>query len=335
MLFEGAEAPGAPRRAASGERRAAARAMPEMSQNVAVSDGRLEAGAGRFRGFGALYDEVRPVPPVELGELIAGYCGARPRLVVDLGSGTGLSTRWAARWATEVVGVEPSRDMRETAERRAEARVSYVAGWSHETGLRSGAADVVLAVQALHWMEPEPTFREVGRILRRGGVFAAIDCDWPPVVGDCIAEQAWDDCRRRIRVFETRLAQGLSGSVLRAPIASSDQPATSRSGADGHGDRPLPEGVRSWSKSAHLDRMLASGEFAWGREVALASTDEGDAARFVRLLESQGDYQTVRRHGLTDAELGVDRFRRVALERLGDQRRAWRFVYRARLAFAR
>jgi SAM-dependent methyltransferase len=300
-----------------------------------MRDVRLETGAERFRGFGALYDEVRPVPPIELGELIAAYCGARPRLAVDLGSGTGLSTRWAARWATDVIGVEPSRDMRETAERRAEPGVSYVAGWSHETGLASGIADVVLAVQALHWMEPDPTFREVRRILRRGGVFAAIDSDWPPVVGDYVAEQAWDDCRRRIRVFETRLARGLGGSALRAPIASSEELAADRSAADGHGDRLLPEGVRSWSKRAHLHRMLASGEFAWGREVALLSTDEGDAARFVRLLESQGDYQTVRRHGLTDAELGVDRFRRVAFERLGDQRRAWRFVYRATLAFGR
>jgi SAM-dependent methyltransferase len=300
-----------------------------------MGDGRLEAGADRFSGFGALYDEVRPFPPIELGELIADYCGARPRLVVDLGSGTGLSSRWAARWATEVVGVEPSRDMRETAERRTASGVSYVAGWSHETGLRSGAADVVLAVQALHWMEPEPTFREVRRILRRGGVFAAIDCDWPPVVGDDIAEQAWDDCRQQIRVFETRLAEGLSGRALRAPVAPLDRKSAHRARVDGLADSLLPDGVRSWAKSGHLDRMLASGQFAWGREVAMTSSDEGDAARFIRLLESQGDYQTVRRHGLTDAEIGVDRFRRVVLERLGDQPRPWRFVYRARLAFTR
>ena len=38
-----------------------------------------------------------------------------------------------------------------------------------------------MAVQALHWMEPAPTFGEVARLLRPGGVFAALDCDWPPV----------------------------------------------------------------------------------------------------------------------------------------------------------
>ena len=299
-----------------------------------MSDRGLQAGADRFGGFGDLYDDVRPVPPVELGELIAAYCGAAPGLVVDLGSGTGLSSRWAARWASRVIGVEPSSDMRDVADRRETTGVSYAAGWSHETGIDAGAADAVLAVQALHWMEPEPTFREVARVLRPGGVFAAIDCDWPPVVGDHVAEQAWDDCRRRIQVFEARLAEGLREGALRAPVSHSDRELAGYSGIDAHRNRRLAEGVRSWSKSGHLDRMSASGLFAWCREVALASSDEGDATRFVGLLKSQGDYQTLRRHGLTDTELGVDRFERLVHDRLGRHRGPWHFVYRARLAFA-
>ena len=51
------------------------------------------------------------------------------------------------------------------------------------------------------------------------------------------------------------------------------------------------------------------------------------------LLRSQGDYQMLRRHGLTDAELGVDQLELVASERLGASPRPWWFVYRARLAF--
>lgn len=299
-----------------------------------MSDGALQAGADRFRGFGELYDDVRPVPPAELGELISAYCGATPRLVVDLGSGTGLSTRWAARWAARVIGVEPSDDMRLTAERHEAPGTSYVRGWSHQTGEGTGAADAVLAVQALHWMEPEPTFAEVARILRPGGVFAAIDCDWPPVVGDHLAEQAWQDARRRIRVFETRLADGVTGDALRAPVPASEPGLPADSGVDPHTNRRIPEGVRSWPKSGHLSRMRESGLFAWCREVALASSDEGDADRFVALLKSQGDYQTVRRYGQSDADLGVEHFEQVALERLGRRRRPWRFVYRVRLAFA-
>ena len=98
---------------------------------------------------------------------------------------------------------------------------------------------------------------------------------------------------------------------------------------DAHLNRRLAEGVRSWSKSGHLQRMTESGVFAWCREVALASEETGDAERFVQLLQSQGDYQTLRRRGLDDELLGVDRFAAVARRRLGVERRPWQFVYRA------
>ena len=59
----------------------------------------LQAGADRFHGYSDLYDAVRPAPPSELADLLVTYCGRTPDLVVDLGSGTGLSTRWAGEWA--------------------------------------------------------------------------------------------------------------------------------------------------------------------------------------------------------------------------------------------
>ncbi|HEY7626940.1 MAG TPA: class I SAM-dependent methyltransferase, partial [Ilumatobacteraceae bacterium] len=143
----------------------------------------LEANARRFSGFADLYDAVRPTPPRVFADVITAYAGGRPTVTVDLGSGTGLSTRWATAWSDEVIGVEPSDDMRRrAAEIAPTGQITYVAGWSNETGLASASADVVLAVQALHWMEPVSTFTEAARILRPGGVFAAIDCDWPPSV---------------------------------------------------------------------------------------------------------------------------------------------------------
>ncbi len=291
--------------------------------------------AARFRGFGSLYGEVRPSPPASLGEILSASCGRPPRLVVDLGSGTGLSTRWAATWADEVIGIEPSDDMRAVAEAQPVDGVRYRSGWSSDTGLASGVADVVLAVQALHWMEPEATFREVARLLRPGGVFAALDCDWPPVVGDRVAEQAWVDVSRDLSAYETRVARGAEGEELRGGVGDREREATPYSGIDAHAQRrELPDGVRSWSKGQHLERMEASRRFSWCREIAVDSSDVGTADRFVRLLKSQGGYQALRRHGLEDADLGVDRFEAVVRARLGDAPRPWRFTYRCRLGFA-
>ena len=177
----------------------------------------LDANARRFSGFADLYDAVRPVPPMVLADVITAYAGClagdRPELVVDLGSGTGLSTRWAAGWSSEAVGVEPSDDMRvRAAAVTSGANVRYVPGWSNATGLPDGCADVVLAVQALHWMDPASTFVEVARLLRPGGVFAAIDCDWPPSVGNATRRAGVAHRESHRREPRTR-DRGLGGSI--------------------------------------------------------------------------------------------------------------------------
>jgi hypothetical protein len=56
----------------------------------------------RFSGFADLYDSQRPSAPARLGPLLARYAGVERPVVVDLGSGTGLSSRWAAGWAGRV-----------------------------------------------------------------------------------------------------------------------------------------------------------------------------------------------------------------------------------------
>jgi SAM-dependent methyltransferase len=296
--------------------------------------GFLEAGANRFAGFADLYEEVRPVPPEQIGVLLARYCGRRPELVVDLGSGTGLSTRWASTWSDNVVGIEPSEDMRRVAEAATrEARISYRSGWAHDTGLAAHSADVVIAVQSFHWMEPESTLAEVDRCLRPGGVFAAIDCDWPPVVGDATVEHVWAECHRRIHQVEARIAAGASVDQLRFTVGDGDGQAAVDLGIESRDERQLSEGVRSWSKAGHLQRMEESTRFRWSREIAMGSPDSGNASRFVGLLQSQGDYQSLRRQGLSDVDLGVDRFARVVHERLGSHMWPWDFVFRVRLGF--
>lgn len=299
--------------------------------NPAEADIDLTANAERFTGFADLYDAVRPTPPAELAELLARYCGRAAPEVVDLGSGTGLSTRWAGGWAASVIGVEPSDDMRRLAEAQGPGNGRFVAGYAQRTGLPDGTADVVLAVQAFHWMDPGPTLAEVARLLRPGGVFAAVDCDWPPTVGSADLEAAWAECRAVLRVYEARLATAATDEALRAAVTDDDPARRGYSGRDAHRDRTLARGVRSWSKDGHLERMAASGHFAWCHELALHRQEEGDARRFVDLMRSQGDYQSLRRAGLDDEVLGVAALAAVAERSIGPRPRAFWFTYRVRL----
>ena len=68
--------------------------------------GRL-SGPAYHGEFVPRYDELRPMPPPELFELLTSLAPRRRReLIVDLGAGTGISTVPWSTWAARVVGVE-------------------------------------------------------------------------------------------------------------------------------------------------------------------------------------------------------------------------------------
>jgi SAM-dependent methyltransferase len=192
---------------------------------------------------------------------------------------------------------------------------------------------VVLAVQALHWMEPVSTFVEVARLLRPGGVFAALDCDWPPSVGNAPAEQAWHAARAAVALHERRLAGWEEASPSVRPASSSPQSDDLRPAGS---DDPvasvvIADGVRYWHKGEHLRRMVASQQFQHCVEVAAVGEERGDADRFVQLFRSQGDYQALRRHGLDDEAMGIDRFSTDVAAALGSGEHPFWFTYRARI----
>ena len=255
----------------------------------------------RFSGFAGHYDSYRPGPPTVLAEILAGVTSIDiPDLVVDLGSGTGLSTRYWASRARKVIGIEPTADMRRQAERRAIANVSYQEGFSHRTGLPDRCADVVTCAQALHWMDPQATFAEVARILRPGGVFAAYDYDWPPTVSHWEVDAAYDALEERVAILER--------------------------------ERHVSDGLQRWSKDEHLARIRASGQFRFSKEVVVHHTEPGNADRLIGLALSQGSVMSVLKQGLGEAEIGLDAFRTLARELLGDQPKPWFFSCRIRLA---
>lgn len=254
----------------------------------------------RFCGFAKDYDAVRPRPPAVLIDVLTTIGGvARPALVVDIGSGTGISTRiWADR-ADRVIGIEPNTDMRRQALAATSApNILYLAGYSTETGLADECAEMVTVSQALHWMEPGPTFAEATRILKPGGVFAAYDCDWPPVL-HWEVQSAYEDCLSAAEDLERR--------------------------------HHLSPKVRYWDKHGHAARMADSGCFSFVRDFALHSVEQGSAERLVGFALSQGGVQTVLKAGFSEAEIGVPQLRETARRILGDHPARWYMTYRVRL----
>jgi SAM-dependent methyltransferase len=194
-----------------------------------------------------------------------------------------------------VVGVEPTPEMRAAAEADTPfPNVRYVDGYSDATGLPDRSADLVTYSQALHWMEPQPTFAEAARILRPGGVFAAYDYELPPSV-DWEVDSAFEYFLLRVGKFRRER--------LSIPPAE---------------------------KSGHVPRMRESGLFRYVRELGVSGEDETDAGRVVGLALSLGPVGRLLDEGLSEDEIGLAGLREAADRVLRDRTVTWTLSYRVR-----
>ena len=128
----------------------------------------------RFTGLAAGYAQFRPTYPEPAVEYVMTKCGlARDRILVDVGCGTGISSRIFAGRGLRVIGIEPNAEMRAQAEvQRMPPEVApptYRDGRAENTGLDAGSADAVLAAQSFHWFDPTLALDEFHRILRPKG----------------------------------------------------------------------------------------------------------------------------------------------------------------------
>lgn len=258
-----------------------------------------------FSGLADVYNAYRPQPPEVLVDILTRRAGVqRPELVVDIGCGTGHSTFLWVEHANRIIGVEPNDDMRRVAQQRKAIvprtdHVSFHETSATATGLAPSSADIVTFSQSLHHVEPEATFAEVARILRPGGVMAAYDYQFPPLI-DWRVEKALMELFQDMQELRDDLAQRL--------------------------------GMHWWAKETHRERIVASRYFRQVTQFSLHNVEMGNAERLIGLVESLGTLQTLISHDHDESELGLDEFRRQAQELLGEEMQPWYVTYQVVVA---
>ncbi len=96
--------------------------------------------------------------------------------VADIGAGTGKLTKDFAVRAQRIYAVEPNAALRQILTRNLGAFPSIIVvdGSAEATNLPDHTVDVITVAQAIHWFDPEPTKKEMLRILKEDGWLALI-----------------------------------------------------------------------------------------------------------------------------------------------------------------
>lgn len=214
----------------------------------------MEKGYERFTGYADIYDDGRPSLPGKAIELLKKYIKNNIDLIVDIGCGTGLSTQICTDYAKKVIGIEPSEDMLECAKKKENQKLTFIKGFSDDTGLESDSVDIVICSQAFHWMDATKTINEVNRILKKGGIFAVIDADFTPII-DIRLEKLIKDLHNKIIGIENQ------DDIIIKP------------------------------QTKHLENIIDSQKFEYCREICFDSSTKYDAERFKKLILSKSGIQ--------------------------------------------
>ncbi len=124
------------------------------------------------RSFGAdagRYDRSRPSYP---DALISAIVTASPgREILDVGCGTGISSRLFQAAGCRMLGVDPDPRMAEVARQNSmDVEVSTIEDWDPA----GRTFDAVVAGQAWHWVDPVAGAAKAAQVLRPGGRLAPV-----------------------------------------------------------------------------------------------------------------------------------------------------------------
>lgn len=126
-----------------------------------------------FRGKAAHYARYRVDYPARvIRAAMESVALTGDDVVVDLGAGTGMLSRWFLEAGNRVFAVEPDQGMREVAEaalRQSGDRFVSVAGTAERTSLPDSSATLIVAGNAFHYFDPRVARVEAARVLQPGG----------------------------------------------------------------------------------------------------------------------------------------------------------------------
>lgn len=125
-----------------------------------------------------LYLKFRSTYPASVLDKILSFLSEKLsppfNVAVDVGCGSGQSTRFLAPHFREVIGVDVSDGQLQEAQKiTVEGNVVYKKGPAEEIPAEDSSVDLVTCAQSLHWFNAEKFYSECNRVLKPQGCVAA------------------------------------------------------------------------------------------------------------------------------------------------------------------
>ncbi len=136
-----------------------------------------------YRDYPEVYDKFASFPSKPKWiDVINKWFDLKGKTIVDIGSGSGLSTFSLAKKAKLVIGVEPENAMRKLAIKNARKKkiknVKFVKGQAEKIPLKKNSVDMVVAVTVASFYKAKNIrmfVKESKRIVNRGGLIITVN----------------------------------------------------------------------------------------------------------------------------------------------------------------
>lgn len=127
----------------------------------------------RFRDRAQDYANYRPTyPPDAIDCILNSLQDIAQPIAIDIGAGTGISSRLLADRGVKVFAIEPNLAMQERA--IPHPLVEFRNSSAEQTDLPAHSVDLIACFQSFHWFDPELALKEFHRVLKPTGKLALV-----------------------------------------------------------------------------------------------------------------------------------------------------------------
>ena len=132
-------------------------------------------GYGDFGNLSMTYGTARREFPPSVISCLQATIPLKKSTVIDLGCGTGISTRQIADQGATVIGVDKDEKMITMAETIPYRNITYICAKSENLPFVNGIFDAATAFSSFHWFANRKALKEIQRVLKYNGVFFVVN----------------------------------------------------------------------------------------------------------------------------------------------------------------